>query len=134
MKDSLVFETSLSLTYEEALNAVAAALKKEGFGVMTHVDAQATLKEKLDEDFRPFSILGVCNPHLAHRLLQNVPQMGLVLPCKVTVEAHDGGSIVRFINPEMMVALSFDDHPVIPQVAQEAKESMLRVVKDLEGR
>lgn len=134
MKDPLVFTTSLSLSYEEALDAVEAALKEEGFGVLTHVDAQATFKKKLDEDFRPFSILGVCNPHFAHRLLQNVPQMGLVLPCKVTVEANDECSIVRFINPEMMVALSFDDHPVIPQVAQEAKESILRVLKVLEGR
>jgi len=132
MKDQLVFETALSLSYEQALDAVEAALKEEGFGVLTHVDAQATLKEKLNEDFRPFSILGACNPHLAHRLLQNVPQMGLVLPCKFTVEANDGGSIVRFINPEMMVTLAFDNDPVIPQVAQEAKQSIIRVVKALE--
>ena len=133
MKDPLVFTTTLSLSYEEALDAVEEALKEEGFGVLTHVDAQATLKKKLNEDFRPFSILGACNPHFAHRLLQNVPQTGLVLPCKITIEASDGGSIVRFINPEMMVALAFDDHPVIPQVAQEAKEGILRVMKALEA-
>lgn len=132
MKDQLVFETSLSLSYEKALDAVEAALKEEGFGVLTRVDAQAVLKQKLNEDFRPFSILGACNPHFAHRLLQKVPQTGLVLPCKVTVEANGEGSIVRFINPEMMVTLAFDDDPVIPQVAQEAKERILRVLKALE--
>jgi uncharacterized protein (DUF302 family) len=132
MKGQLVFETSLSLSYEQAREAVEAALKEEGFGVLTHVDAQATFKEKLNENFRPFSILGVCKPTFAHRLLQNVPQIGLVLPCKVTVEANNEGSIVRFINPEMMTALGFDDNPVISQVALEAKESILRVVKALE--
>jgi len=133
MNESLVFETHLPLPYNKALNAVEDAFKQEGYGIMTHVDAQATLKEKLNEDFRSFSIIGVCNPKLAHRLLQVEPKMGLLLPCKVTVEAaEDGKSIVRIIHPKNIVILDIGDDPEIEKVAQEAEASIHRVVKTLE--
>lgn len=134
MNDHLVYEVALSHPYEEALNIVEKALNAEGFGIMTHVDAQATLKEKLGADFRSYSILGACHPPLARRLLEAEPKSGLLLPCKVTVEAADGnGSIVRFINPQMMVTLDISDSPVIAQVAQEAEERIQRIVSSLEA-
>ena len=133
MKKSLVFEIKLSLPYDQAMQAVEDAFKVEGFGFLTHVDVRATFKAKLNADFRPFSIIGVCKPTLAQRLLTTDPTMGLVLPCKVTVEAADEGkSIVRIINPQNMVVLEFSDDPEIEQVAGEAEASIRRVVKALE--
>ena len=88
MAESLAFKVHLDRTFEEALEAVTAALKGEGFGVLTHIDVRATLKEKLGEDFRPYAILGTCNPPLAHRALSHEAQAGLMLPCNVTVEAE----------------------------------------------
>jgi uncharacterized protein (DUF302 family) len=133
MKKSLVFEIKLSLPYDQAMQAVEDAFKVEGFGFLTHVDVRATFKAKLNEEFRPFSIIGVCKPTLAQRLLTTDPTMGLVLPCKVTVEAADEGkSIVRIINPQNMVVLEFSDDPEIEQVAGEAEASIRRVVKALE--
>jgi len=134
MNESLVFEVGVPLPYEQALQAVEAAFKVEGFGFLTHVDASATFKTKLNKDFRPFSIIGVCKPTLAHRLLMADPVMGLVLPCKVTVEAADGGgSIVRIINPQNMVMLDLSDEAEIARVAQEAEASVRRVVQALEN-
>lgn len=134
MDESIVFETHLPVNYEKAINAVEDAFKQEGYGVMTHIDAQATLKEKLNVDFRPFSIFGVCNPTLAHRLLKVEPKMGLVLPCKVTVEAADDDeSIVRIIHPKNIVVLAIGDDPEIEKVAREAEASIRQVVRKLEN-
>lgn len=134
MKDPLMFEVALSLPYQDALEALETVLKEEGFGIVTHVDARATFKEKLELDFRPFSILGVCNPQLAYRLLAAEPATGLLLPCKITVEEADGGgSIVRFINPEVLVMLELGNDPDIARVAQKANQSFHRVIKALEA-
>ena len=133
MNHSLVFEVALPLSYEKAIDAVEGALKTEGFGIMTQIDVRTTLKEKLDEEFRPFSIFGACNPSLAHRLLTVEPAMGLQLPCKLTVEeAEAGSSIVRFINPQSIVVLEIGDDPEIEQVVQEAEAGIRRVVQALE--
>ena len=134
MNDTLVFEIKLLLPYDQAMQAVEAAFKAEGFGFLTHVDVPATFKAKLNADFRPFSIIGVCKPTLAQRLLTADPTMGLVLPCKVTVEAaEDGHSIIRIINPKMMQVLDLNDDPEIERVAGEAEASIRRVVKVLES-
>jgi uncharacterized protein (DUF302 family) len=131
--ESLVFEVVLPLPYEKAMNAVEDAFKLEGFGFLTHVDVRTILKEKLNEEFRPFSIIGVCKPTLAHRLLTAEPKMGLLLPCKVTVEAaEEGHSKVRMINPQNMLVLDFSDDPEIEKVVQEAEASIRRVLKALE--
>ena len=135
MNDQLYFEVHLPLPYDQALTAVEDAFKAEKFGVMTYVDISATLKEKLDVDFRPFSVIGVCNPVLSHRLVTVEPKLALVLPCKVTVEAADEGhSIVRIIHPNSIVRSGLGDHPEIEQVAAEAEAVMRRVVKALETR
>lgn len=134
MNNSLVFETQLPLPYNRAINEVEDAFKQEGFGIITQIDAQATFKEKLNEEFRPFGIFGVCKPSFAHRLLKVEPKMGLLLPCKVTVEAaEDDESIVRIINPRILVILGIGDDPEIEQVAQEAEASIRRVVQRLEN-
>jgi uncharacterized protein (DUF302 family) len=80
MTGSIAFQIHLDQSYEEALEAVAAALKSEGFGILTKIDVRATLKEKLGKDFRPYAILGACNPPLAHRALAHDAQAGLMLP------------------------------------------------------
>ncbi len=134
MNDSLVFEVELALPFDDAMDAVEKTLKMEGFGILTRVDVQTTFKEKINKSFRPFCILGACNPHFAFRLLEADPKMGLLLPCKLTVEAvGDDSSLVRFINPKNMVVLELGDDPVIAQVADEAERSIRQVVQTLEN-
>jgi uncharacterized protein (DUF302 family) len=101
------FEIKLNQPYLSSLNKVTAALKNEGFGVLTEIDVQSTLKEKLGESFRQYTILGACNPPLAHKALSHDGVVGLLLPCNVTVEADgETRSIIRIINPEVMMVQS----------------------------
>ena len=101
--------TLQGVSYTDAITRITASLKTEGFGVLTEIDVTATLKKKIDVDFgRPYMILGACNPQLAHAALGSKPEIGLFLPCNVTVEAAEdeiGGSIVRFMNPAMMTQM-----------------------------
>ena len=133
MTQEIGFEVHLDLPYEAALEKVIAALKAEGFGVLTRIDVQATLKEKLGEDFRPYVILGACNPSLAHRALQTDPVVGLMLPCNVTVEADpQGGSLARIANPEMMMTVgSLEGNSSLLEVAGLAREKLERVAEAL---
>jgi uncharacterized protein (DUF302 family) len=135
MAEELGFEVHLAMPYEAALEKVTTALKAEGFGVLTRIDVQATLKEKLGHDFRPYSILGACNPPLAHRALSSESWVGLMLPCNVTVEA-DGQSkaVVRIANPEMMIQTDrIQQNEVLREVAAEAKARLARVAKALQA-
>lgn len=131
--DNIGFEVHLELPYEAAVERVVAALKNEGFGVLTRIDVQATLKEKLGEDFRPYVIMGACNPPLAHKALSAEPLMGLMLPCNVTVEEDPaGGSLARLVNPDiMLLAGSLRENEALRQVAQEAKVRLERVASAL---
>ena len=95
------FKTRVNLPHEEAIEATKEALAAEGFGILTEIDVRATLKEKLDVDFRPYVILGACNPPLAQRSLEADDQIGLLLPCNVVVQEAEGGSIVSAIDPEV---------------------------------
>ncbi|MBW6467133.1 MAG: DUF302 domain-containing protein [Brevefilum sp.] len=134
MNESMIYTVNLALSYDQAMKTVEEAFKVEGFGFLTHVDVRATFKAKLNEDFRPFSIIGVCNPSLSHRLLTAEPKIGLLLPCKVTVEAAgEGQSIVRIINPQTIVDSGFGDDPEIARVADDAEARIRRVVKVLEN-
>ena len=133
MTQEIGFEVHLDLPYEAALEKVITALKSEGFGVLTRIDVQATLKEKLGEDFRPYSILGACNPALAHRALQTDPVVGLMLPCNVTVEADPlGGSLARIANPDIMLGVGGLEHnEALQEVATTARVKLERVAESL---
>ena len=133
MSGPLAFRVELDDPYEAALEKVTAALKVEGFGVLTKIDVKATMKEKLDADFRPYTILGACNPPLAHRALSNEPLVGLLLPCNVTVEATEaGGSLVSIVNPEAMMSVgALADSDVVCSVAAEARTRLERVAAAL---
>ncbi len=133
MSDTIGFEVYIDKPLHQSMEKVVEALKSEGFGVLTKIDVKATLKEKLGEDFRQYAILGACNPPLAHRALSADPAIGLLLPCNVTVEdAADGGTMVRILNPEIMMQVGdFGDLQEIRQVASEARDKLLRVANKL---
>jgi uncharacterized protein (DUF302 family) len=133
MAEELGYEVYLEQPYEEALEKVIAALKAEGFGVLTRIDVRATMQEKLGVDFRPYSILGACNPPLAHRALSADSTVGLMLPCNVTVEANSqGGSIVRIANPETMLKVgALGGNATLQEVSKEANARLKRVAEAL---
>ena len=120
----------LNTDFEEALTRVTAALKAEGFGVLTEIDVKETLKKKLDVDFRPYKILGACNPPLAYRALSAAPEAGLLLPCNVTVSfAEDNVTDVAIIDPLSMLGLV--QHPDLEPIAEEARARLDRVAAAL---
>jgi uncharacterized protein (DUF302 family) len=133
MTQEIGFEVQLVKTYEQALASVEEALKQEGFGVLTKIDVRSTLKKKLNEDFRPYAILGACNPSLAHQALLTEPSVGLMLPCNVTVEASDEhNSLVRILNPQIMMGVGdFKENEAIVAVADEAYQRLSRVAAAL---
>lgn len=131
----IAMEVRLDVPYDDALERVAEALKEQGFGVLTRIDVKETLKAKLDVDFRPYAILGACNPKLANRALAARPEVGLLLPCNVTVEAGaDGGAIVRIADPGVMMGVGgFENDPEVVAVAEEARELLTKVASTLSG-
>ncbi len=133
MTTELGFEVALDLPYDEAVEKVTAALKVEGFGILTRIDVQATYKEKLGADFRPYIILGACNPPLSFRALSANPEVGLMLPCNVTVEALPaGGSLARIVNPILVMnAGNLAEIPALVEVAEEAYTRLERVANSL---
>jgi uncharacterized protein (DUF302 family) len=107
MDMQLGFEVKMNQPFDQAVESVTAALKTQGFGVLTRIDVQATFKEKLNADFRPYVILGACNPPLAHQALTTDPWIGLLLPCNVTIEAtEDSSSLVHLTDPGVLINLS----------------------------
>ena len=120
----------LDTDYETAVERVTEALKVEGFGILTEIDVKSTLKKKIDVDFRPYVILGACNPPLAHRALTAAPEVGMLLPCNVTVAQNDDGQIqVSIINPLVMMQVVPNDE--LEEIAKEAHERLSRVVESL---
>lgn len=129
-EQTLGMTVALRAGFEQVIERVTAALQAEGFGILTQIDVQETLRKKLNVDFRPYRILGACNPALAHRALQAAPEVGLLLPCNVTVAAADGGlTEVSIVDPLGMMAII--DHPDLRAVAVEARERLARVVSAL---
>jgi len=129
MRTLLGMEVKLDLPFDVALARTREALKTEGFGVLTEVDLQAAFKEKLGRAFRPYVILGACNPPLAHTAVSADPEVGLLLPCNVTVEADaEGGSVVRLVDPErLLTTAALDGSAVVGGVAKDAGERLRRV-------
>ena len=116
---------------EEALARVPEALKTEGFGILTEIDVADTLKKKLNVDFRPYRILGACNPALAHQALQASLDVGLMLPCNVTVyEGDDGRAVVSAVDPGQTPVARAD--PQIRKVAELVRAKLERVLARLE--
>jgi len=126
------FSKTLDLPYEETVEKTRAALKEEGFGVLTEIDIKEKLKEKLDVDFRRYVILGACNPPLAYKTLQQEINIGLLLPCNVIVyEADEAGkSVVAAIDAKMMLSV-VGDNAALDAVAAEVNEKLKRVVDEL---
>jgi len=118
-------------TVAGALDRVAAALKTEGFGILTQIDVKDTLRKKIDVDFRPYLILGACNPTLAHRALTIDPQIGLLLPCNVVIqEAPGDGVVVSIADPRAMFTVV--DNPALAPIVDEVDERLRRVARLLE--
>lgn len=123
------FGTTLTMPLDAAIAHVTAALKAEGFGVLTTIDVQQTLKQKLDVDFEPYVILGACNPALAHRALTAEHEIGLLLPCNVILHAHGAETRVAIADPIAMLGVVAN--PILAEVAQEARARLTRVVDRL---
>lgn len=120
----------LNLEFEDAIEAVSAVLKKEGFGILTEIDVQATLKAKLDVDFRKYRILGACNPPFAHKALQAEPHIGLMLPCNVVVQENDRGkTLVSFVDP--VASMQAVDNPALKEIASEIREKLVHSLDSL---
>ena len=131
IEEKYYFKTTVDIPYDQAVEKVRAALADEGFGVLTEIDVKATLKEKIDVNFRPYIILGACNPPFAYKTLQAEEQIGLMLPCNVVVqEGQDGGTVVSAMNP--LVVMESVENPDLEPIAGEVTEMLRRVVQALE--
>lgn len=133
MEPPLRTELQLPIPFDEAAAKVREALKVEGFGVLTEIDMQAAFREKLGRNFRPYVILGACNPPLAYAALSADPSVGLLLPCNVAVEAtNDGRSIVRLTDPHMLLASGgLAENATVRRVADDARQRLVRVAAAL---
>jgi uncharacterized protein (DUF302 family) len=133
MPTELGFEVTLPQPFDRALDATRAALKDQGFGVVSEIDMRNAFREKLGLEFRPYVILGACNPPLAHRAITAHPDVGLLLPCNVTVEdAGAGRTTVRLVDPDVMLAGGAGDaRPVLREIAADARARLDRVAAAL---
>ncbi|MHB8731208.1 MAG: DUF302 domain-containing protein [bacterium] len=123
------FGTRVGLAYPEAVARTRELLKEEGFGVLTEIDVQKTLKEKLGVEFQRYVILGACNPPLAHRALQSEREIGLLLPCNVIVYEDGGGSVVSVMDP--IPALGMVGNDALRPIAEDAAARLHRVIDTL---
>jgi len=128
------FQVEVPVSYEDAVALVREALARKGFGVLTEIDVRATLKKKLDVDFRPYVILGACNPPLAHQALTAEPAIGLLLPCNVVVHASDtpGKSVVAVLDPVAQLGITGRDD--IRPIAEKVRALTQGVLDDVERR
>ncbi len=130
MSTDIGMRITVNLPYTQAVQKTTDALTAEGFGVLMQIDMQATLKQKLDVDFRRYVILGVCNPPLAHRALAANLDIGLLLPCNVTIYEEGDGSVVTAGDPVAMLGVLHGD-PVAHEVAIDASTRLQRVIARL---
>jgi len=124
------FETRLKVSFEEAREKITEVLKAEGFGVLTEIDVKSTLKKKIDVDFRRYTILGACNPKLAHKALSSKLDVGLLLPCNVTMYEDGDEVVVTAVDPNAMMIV-FKDDETLKEVASEAEAKLKRAIENL---
>ena len=130
MSNEYGYRLALPMGMTDAIPAVTAALKDEGFGVLTQIDVQATMRAKLGVETKPYMILGACNPNLAYRGLQEEPELGLLLPCNVIVyDNGDETSTVSVVDPLQMLGVV--DNPELTPIAEEADSRLRRVIAQL---
>ncbi|MCU0343174.1 MAG: DUF302 domain-containing protein [Ignavibacterium sp.] len=121
------FSKTTDYTFEQAIDKVTEELKKEGFGVLTTIDVKETLKKKIDVDFKKYTIIGACNPKLAHGALQVEEELGLLLPCNVIVYEKNDKSVISIFDPIVMTTVV--DNPDMKPVAEEVKTKLKRVLE-----
>ena len=121
------FSKTTDYSFEQAIEKVTEELKKEGFGVLTTIDVKDTLKKKIDVDFKKYTILGACNPKLAHSALQVEEELGLLLPCNVIVYEKKDKTIVSIFDPRVMTLVI--ENPEMKSVAEEVKNKLQRVLE-----
>lgn len=127
---SYYFSKKIRGSFNEALDKVTASLKEEGFGILTEIDVQATLKKKLDVDFRKYRILGACNPPFAYKALQAEDKIGTMLPCNVIVQEKEEGEIeVAAVDP--VASMKAVENPELLNIAQQVQEKLEKVVTGL---
>jgi uncharacterized protein (DUF302 family) len=126
------YQVTLDLAYDEAYAKVIEVLKTEGFGALTEIDVKATMKAKLDADFRKYVIIGACNAPLAHKALSADLNIGLFLPCNVTLyEDDDGKTVVNFLNPGAMASIS--GNPALDEIGVEGEAKIKRMAEALKS-
>jgi uncharacterized protein (DUF302 family) len=131
MKETKVaFEIASSLAFAEAVARAREALAREGFGVLTEIDVQATLKAKLGADVEPYVILGACHPPSAHRSLTAAPEVGVLLPCNVTVSVEGGRTVVRAMNPKSLMGIL--GKPELVSIGEHVGAALRRVLEACE--
>ena len=124
------FSKTLDLSMDEAIDRVTRQLKEEGFGVLTDIDVQATLKKKIDVDFRPYRILGACNPGFAHKALEAEPEIGTMLPCNVVVQEVEPGKVqVSAIDP--IASMQAVDNAALGEIASQVQAKLRNVINAL---
>lgn len=132
MDNRISYQVVLPSTFKQSKQLVKDALKEEGFGILTEIDVQATLEDKLGVHFRPYSILGACNPPFAHQALLSEPEIGIMLPCNVTLDEREDGVHVAFANPEAMLTIGeFGSNPQLREVAASVNARIAKVVSNL---
>jgi uncharacterized protein (DUF302 family) len=122
-------KTLKGISFEEAIQRVKDALKKEDFGVLTEIDIQATLKKKLNEDFRPYRILGACNPPFAYKALLAEDKIGTMLPCNVIVQQKEDGIEVAAVDP--VASMQAIDNEDLAEIAEEIQSKLKSVIENL---
>ena len=117
-------------TFDQAVERVTEELKKEGFGVLTEIDVQATFKKKLDVDFKKYKILGACNPQFAFQSISSEDKIGVFLPCNVVVEENPGGEVeVSAVNP--VASMMSVQNDALGSTAEEVRQKLIRVIDNL---
>lgn len=129
---SYYFSRQLELPFAQAVEKVVAALKERGFGVLTRIDVQSTLKEKIGVDFRPYVILGACNPKLAHQALQAEDKIGTMLPCNVIVQTVNGRTEVAAVDP--VASMQAVQNAALAELASRVREELKAVIASLPGQ